>query len=71
MYMLSISLLLHVNLNLTGMTSSSIWEEKCYNPRLTKTLDEFVEIMNNLNLPYPRQIDTALPLNYACGIQGP
>ncbi|XP_022695102.1 persulfide dioxygenase ETHE1, mitochondrial-like isoform X1 [Varroa jacobsoni] len=54
-----------------GMTSSSIWEEKCYNPRLTKTLDEFVEIMNNLNLPYPRQIDTALPLNYACGIQGP
>jgi sulfur dioxygenase len=31
--------------------------------------DEFVDIMNNLGLPYPAQIDRALPLNLACGIQ--
>jgi len=31
-------------------------EEKQFNPRLSKTKAEFVEIMNNLNLPYPKQI---------------
>lgn len=33
-----------------------MWEEKRYNPRLTKSLDEFVKIMDNLNLPYPKKI---------------
>ena len=28
--------------------------EKENNPRLTKTKEEFIEIMNNLNLPYPK-----------------
>lgn len=31
-------------------------EEKKFNPRLTKSKAEFVEIMKNLNLPYPKQI---------------
>jgi sulfur dioxygenase len=31
-------------------------EEKKFNPRLTKTKEEFVELMKNLNLPYPAQI---------------
>jgi len=35
---------------------SSVWEEKRYNPRLTKDIDEFVKIMENLNLPYPKKI---------------
>lgn len=47
---------------------SSVWEEKQYNPRLTKSLEEFVKIMNNLNLPYPKKIDASLPANRECGI---
>ncbi|MGH0183914.1 UNVERIFIED_CONTAM: hypothetical protein FKN15_013248, partial [Acipenser sinensis] len=39
-----------------GQTVSSVGEERKFNPRLTKTLSEFVEIMNNLALPYPKQI---------------
>jgi len=35
---------------------SSVAEEKQWNVRLTKTEAEFVEIMNNLNLPYPKFI---------------
>ena len=35
---------------------SSIAEEKKLNVRLTKSEAEFVEIMNNLNLPYPKFI---------------
>lgn len=52
-----------------GFSCSSIDEEKRLNPRLTKTLQEFVDIMANLNLPKPRKIDTAVPLNLVCGIQ--
>uniref|UniRef100_A0A6T8PRG9 persulfide dioxygenase n=2 Tax=Hemiselmis andersenii TaxID=464988 RepID=A0A6T8PRG9_HEMAN len=52
-----------------GHTSSTVGEEKTLNPRLTKTKAEFVEIMANLGLPYPAQIDRALPLNMVCGIQ--
>jgi hypothetical protein len=35
---------------------TTVAEEKKYNPRLTKSVEEFVEIMNNLNLPYPHQL---------------
>lgn len=52
-----------------GHSVSTVEEEKTKNPRLTKTKDEFVEIMANLGLPYPTQIDRALPLNLVCGIQ--
>ena len=38
------------------------------NPRLTKPLAEFVDLMANLNLPYPRKIDASLPANLACGV---
>ncbi len=38
------------------------------NPRLTKTMEEFREIMENLNLHYPKQIDNAVPKNLLCGI---
>ncbi|KAI8127013.1 mitochondrial, Persulfide dioxygenase ETHE1 [Lucilia cuprina] len=51
-----------------GQMESSIWEEKQYNPRLTKSLEEFVDIMNNLNLPYPKKIDASLPANRECGV---
>jgi len=52
-----------------GHMSSTVKEEKTLNPRLTKTKAEFADLMNNLGLPYPAQIDRALPLNLVCGIQ--
>ncbi|HQC30097.1 MAG TPA: MBL fold metallo-hydrolase, partial [Methylotenera sp.] len=52
-----------------GRRVSCIGQEKAINPRLAgKSLEEFVEIMNNLNLPKPRLIDIAVPANRMCGI---
>ncbi|XP_044742474.1 persulfide dioxygenase ETHE1, mitochondrial [Chrysoperla carnea] len=51
-----------------GVMCTSVGEEKLYNPRLTKSLDEFVDIMKNLNLPYPKMIDKAVPANKVCGV---
>lgn len=51
-----------------GMTMSTIGEEKRYNPRVAgKSRDEFIAIMNALNLPAPAKIDAAVPANRACG----
>lgn len=52
-----------------GRFVSSIAQEKQRNPRLGggKSREEFVDIMNNLDLPYPRKIDFAVPGNEACG----
>lgn len=49
---------------------SSIGQEKSRNPRLgdQKTLEEFIEIMGKLNLPYPKFIDYAVPGNRLCGV---
>jgi len=51
-----------------GFTNTTVKEEKVYNPRLSKSKEEFVTIMNNLNLSYPKQIDIALPANKVCGL---
>ncbi|XP_054477463.1 persulfide dioxygenase ETHE1, mitochondrial [Anoplopoma fimbria] len=51
-----------------GQTSSTVGEERKFNPRLTKSLEEFVKIMNNLNLPKPRKIDVSVPANLVCGV---
>ncbi|CAL8109762.1 unnamed protein product [Orchesella dallaii] len=51
-----------------GMTCSSVGEEKKYNPRLTKDLDTFKSIMDNLGLPYPKMLDKAVPANKVCGL---
>ncbi len=52
-----------------GRTASTVNEELRLNPRLGygKTEAGFVEIMKNLQLAYPRQIDVALPRNLHCG----
>jgi glyoxylase-like metal-dependent hydrolase (beta-lactamase superfamily II) len=49
-------------------TSSSVWEEKLYNPRLKldNSFNDFKEIMDNLNLPYPMKLDISLPANMKC-----
>ena len=48
---------------------SSMGQEKARNPRLGagKTIDEFVAIMNGLNLPRPKKMDLAVPANRECG----
>eukprot|EP00877_Chromochloris_zofingiensis_P012810 jgi/Chrzof1/7783/Cz02g36170.t1 len=51
-----------------GRTGSSIGEEKRYNLRLTKPKEEFIKIMDNLGLPYPKKIDVAGPANLRCGL---
>lgn len=54
--------------NYIGLTASSIWEEKRHNPRLAgKTREEFIAIMNGLNLPYPKKIKESVPANLKCG----
>lgn len=52
-----------------GFTSSSIGEEKKFNTRLALNISKkrFIEIMDELNLPYPKKIDFALPRNLKCG----
>lgn len=49
---------------------SSIAQERKRNPRLgaDRTLDQFKDIMANLNLPYPKFIDHAVPGNRQCGV---
>ena len=52
-----------------GRWVSSIKQERTSNPRLAgKTREQFIEIMNNLNLPKPRLIDEAVPANRYCGL---
>ncbi|KAI4903083.1 hypothetical protein NFI96_000972 [Prochilodus magdalenae] len=46
-----------------GQTASTVDEEKKFNPRLTKPVEEFVKIMENLNLPKPAKIDWAVGVN--------
>ena len=57
----------------TGRHVSSIAQEKARNPRLglTKSLEEFKEIMANLKLAYPKFIDYAVPGNRLCGVCPP
>lgn len=53
-----------------GHTVSTITEEKTYNPRLAnKSRDEFIKIMDSMDLPYPKKIDESLPANMQCGDQ--
>lgn len=49
-----------------GRTASSIGEEKAANPRLTKSREEFIELMANLNLPYPKQVCILYPSFWSC-----
>jgi len=52
-----------------GNEVSSIGQERRYNPRLVgKSRAEFIDLMNNLNLPNPKYIDQAVPANKVCGL---
>ncbi len=53
-----------------GRRVSSIAQEKQRNPRLgqQRTRVQFRHLMANLNLPYPKFIDYAVPGNLQCGV---
>ncbi|MDX8525818.1 MBL fold metallo-hydrolase [Mesorhizobium sp. MSK_1335] len=52
-----------------GETVSTIGEERAFNPRLqVKSIDEYVNIMNNLNLSNPKMMDVAVPANMRVGL---
>jgi len=52
-----------------GDTVSTIGEEKAYNPRLqVKSVEEYVELMNNLKLANPKMMDVAVPANMKVGL---
>jgi sulfur dioxygenase len=51
-----------------GDTVSTIGEEKAFNPRLqVKSVDEYIELMNNLKLANPKMMDVAVPANMKVG----
>lgn len=52
-----------------GLTTTSVAEEKSFNPRLGGQLseDDFVGYMDNLGLDHPKKIDIAVPANLKCG----
>jgi len=52
-----------------GRTVSTVGKERQENQRLghNKSKADFIEIMDNLKLSYPKYIDIALPANQACG----
>ena len=53
-----------------GDTVSTIGEEKAFNPRLqVRSIDEYVDIMNGLNLPNPMMMDVAVPANLSIGLR--
>jgi rhodanese-related sulfurtransferase len=52
-----------------GDTVSTIGEERRFNPRLqVRSVDEYIELMGNLNLPNPKMMDVAVPANMHVGL---
>jgi glyoxylase-like metal-dependent hydrolase (beta-lactamase superfamily II)/rhodanese-related sulfurtransferase len=53
-----------------GDTVSTIGEEKRYNPRLqVKSVDDYIALMNGLNLPNPKLMDVVIPANMSVGLK--
>lgn len=59
-----------------GLSSSTIGDEKQHNARINnreqnrqRSLEEFVDLMNSLNLPKPKRIDEAVPANLTLGLR--
>ncbi|VDD88498.1 unnamed protein product [Enterobius vermicularis] len=58
---------LHPGHDYKGHLHTTVGEEKKYNLRLTKKLEDFVVLMDNLNLAPPKMIGNAVPVNKAGG----
>ena len=54
-----------------GFTSSTIGEEKAHNPRLgnNRSREDFINLMNSLELEPPKNINEAVPGNLECGLK--
>ncbi len=59
-----------------GHTHSTIAHEKRHNSRINdhalqrmRSQSEFIELMNNLNLPTPKRLDEAVPANLSLGLR--
>lgn len=54
-----------------GFTRTTVADEKRLNPRLKmdNSLEDFVKIMTELKLDYPKKIKEAVPANMQCGIE--
>ena len=53
-----------------GDTVSTIGEEKRHNPRLqVRSVDEYIELMNNLTLPNPKLMEVVIPANIHVGLR--
>jgi sulfur dioxygenase len=52
-----------------GLTSTSVGEERRFNPRLGGDVAEgdFIGYMDNLGLPHPKLMNVAVPANLRCG----
>jgi hypothetical protein len=52
-----------------GNTQSTVGEERKHNKRLgdNRSREDFIKLMSELKLAYPKYIDVALPANQACG----
>ncbi|MGZ3809286.1 MAG: MBL fold metallo-hydrolase [Bacteriovorax sp.] len=53
-----------------GLTYSTVELEKKFNPRIggNRSQEEFIKIMNELKLAYPKKMDIAVPANKVCGL---
>lgn len=52
-----------------GHGMSTIGEERRLNPRVAdKTREQFIDLMNGLNLPHPKRLNEAVPANRGCGV---
>lgn len=69
LFTLSPATLVYPGHDYRGNRVSTIAEEMANNARLGggRDRDSFIALMRNLNLPYPKKIDVAVPANRVCG----
>jgi len=70
LFSLPVDTLVYPGHDYQGNTVSTIKQEMAKNARLGggKSRDQFIAIMQDLKLAYPRFIDKALPANQSCGL---
>ena len=52
-----------------GFTQTTVGEERRYNPRLSNTSrEDYIQIMEGMDLAKPQRIDIAVPANLGCGL---
>ena len=71
LYTLPLETVVYPGHDYEGRLFSTIGEQKKFNVRFAgKTKENFIEVMKNLNLPYPKKLDASLPSNKVDGLLG-